>query len=75
MEPTPVVLPAKRYESPLFKQVVSFALALALGYLAAKFGIQPAQPIEIKLPDTTMQTKEIHYHFDSDNRPSVKQKE
>lgn len=64
----------KWYETPLFKNVAGLALSLILGYLLAKFDIKPVQPIEIKIPDSVVQSKEVHIHFDG-NQPSVRQKE
>lgn len=64
----------KWYETPIFKNVAGILLWLAIGYLGAKFGIQPTPPIEIKLPDSAVQSKDVHIHFDG-NQPSVRQKE
>lgn len=60
---------SKWYKNPYIKQMLGYALALVLGYLASRFNVQP---VEIKIPDT-MGTKEVHYHIEANGRPSVVQ--
>ncbi len=64
----------KWYETPLFKNAAGVVLFMILSFLWAKFDIKPVQPIEIKIPDSVVQSKEVHIHFDG-NQPSVRQKE